>query len=257
MSRYIKDVKDKNSGQLVYPRTHVAAVVVDETTNLGSIINTEFIQKINTLGNTIKTNGQGNLYLSDNGTYKEIITDSSDKLSLSGGTLTGILYTEAPTPLIIGNNGKIGLRAGGSAVGKTHVGQINISDSWYTKGVEWGAQMSAYNGNTDKYNAIRVSHNGPQYFDENDIPHQLVIEDDLDKYALKTEASGGFTIQSNPPENTSLLWIDTSEDNQNQEILLTIDSYMSDTSINPVQNKVIKSYIDQQIGDIISILETI
>ena len=38
---------------------------------------------------------------------------------------------------------------------------------------------------------------------------------------------------------------------------LTIDTEMSDTSTNAVQNKVIKTYIDNIVGDIQTILETL
>lgn len=41
MSRQIKDIKDKNTGQLVYPRTHIKAVVIDGSTSLEEIINTK------------------------------------------------------------------------------------------------------------------------------------------------------------------------------------------------------------------------
>lgn len=38
MSREIKDIKDKNTGNLVYPRTHAKAIVIDENTNLEDLI---------------------------------------------------------------------------------------------------------------------------------------------------------------------------------------------------------------------------
>lgn len=38
---------------------------------------------------------------------------------------------------------------------------------------------------------------------------------------------------------------------------ITVDSSMSDTSENPVQNKVVKTYIDGMIGDINIVLDTI
>lgn len=37
---------------------------------------------------------------------------------------------------------------------------------------------------------------------------------------------------------------------EDKEIEITIDTEMSSTSENPVQNKVIKSYVDDKIGDI-------
>ena len=104
----------------------------------------------------------------------------SDYLSKSGGTLTGTLYSKADTPLFIGYNGKVGMRAvveGDSG----HKGQINISNAWYDS-QHYGAQMSAKNDETGKYNAIRVSHNGPQYEDENEVMHDIALTSDIPKF---------------------------------------------------------------------------
>ena len=38
MSRQIKDIKDKNSGQFIYPRTHVKAIAVTATSTLGDLL---------------------------------------------------------------------------------------------------------------------------------------------------------------------------------------------------------------------------
>lgn len=46
MSRIIKDIKDKNSGQLVYPRTHIKAVVIDESVSLEDLIGTNVGQRL-------------------------------------------------------------------------------------------------------------------------------------------------------------------------------------------------------------------
>lgn len=54
MSRLIKDIKDKNTGQLVYPRTHLSAVVVDETTNLENLIGTNVGSRLNQLETTLE-----------------------------------------------------------------------------------------------------------------------------------------------------------------------------------------------------------
>lgn len=53
MNRQIKDIKDKNTGQLVYPRTHIKAVVIDESTNLEDLIGTNVGERLNTLEETI------------------------------------------------------------------------------------------------------------------------------------------------------------------------------------------------------------
>lgn len=52
MARQIKDIKDKNSGQLVYPRTHIKAVVVDGSTNLEDFIGTNMGKRLDSLENT-------------------------------------------------------------------------------------------------------------------------------------------------------------------------------------------------------------
>ena len=54
-------------------------------------------------------------------------TDLDDYLPLAGGELTGNFYLSAPTPLIIGKKGKIGLRAATDT--NNNVGQMNISNA--------------------------------------------------------------------------------------------------------------------------------
>lgn len=101
-------------------------------------------------------------------------------LPTTGGTLTGILYTTAPTPFLIGKNGKVGLRAATDE--NNNVGQINISNAWYTDGDQWGAQMSALNGKTGKRNGLRVSHNGLEYEDEDEVVHKVIHDGNIDDY---------------------------------------------------------------------------
>lgn len=55
----------------------------------------------------------------------------------------------------------------------------------------------------------------------------------------------------NPPEHADV-WI-----NPEGEAYLPTDTSMSDTSTNPVQNKVIKQYIDNLVGDIETVLDNI
>ena len=105
-------------------------------------------------------------------------------LPTTGGTLTGILYTTASTPLLIGKNGKVGLRA--ATEEKNNVGQINISNAWYGNGDQWGAQISAYNGQTGKYNELRVSHDGIEYNDEDDVAHKVLHDGNISSYAVPT-----------------------------------------------------------------------
>ena len=121
---------------------------------------------------------------------------ASEYLPLTGGTLTGnlsiggttsfggnVTMDGSGTPLIIGSNGKIGLRAKGA--GLANAGQINISDSWYGAGNNrWGAQISAYDSVSNKYNQFRVSHDGLQYliYDNatgKETAQQVALTDDL------------------------------------------------------------------------------
>lgn len=50
-----------------------------------------------------------------------------------------------------------------------------------------------------------------------------------------------------PTDDTTEIWIDESEETDEQGNILTIDTEMSDTSTNAVQNKVIKAYVDSLI----------
>jgi hypothetical protein len=107
--------------------------------------------------------------------------DEVGALPITGGTLTGILRTSASTPLIIGNEGKIGMRAAptDAVTGVNHVGQINISNAWWNTGEgevqnQWGTQISGYNGKTGKYNELRVSHEGVQYNSEDGSVYQIL-----------------------------------------------------------------------------------
>ena len=93
MSRQIKDIKDKNTGNLVYPRTHAKAVVINEGTSLEDLIGIDVGNRLDTLESTIKTDGTGNLYLSDDGSYKEVITETeltAKRYTTNIGTITGI-----------------------------------------------------------------------------------------------------------------------------------------------------------------------
>lgn len=92
-----------------------------------------------------------------------------DALPISGGTLTGILYTGAGDPLFIGTNGKIGVIAKSN---NTSVGGFEVvgSDN------KWQASMTAYNGNTKKNNSIIVNENGVQYVNENGTKNAILHE---------------------------------------------------------------------------------
>lgn len=86
MSRQIKDIKDKNTGQLVYPKTHIKAVVVNEGTTLEQLLGSNVDDRLNKLESVIVTDGEGNLYLTDDGTYKDLneyqkIVDADAKYS--------------------------------------------------------------------------------------------------------------------------------------------------------------------------------
>lgn len=58
------------------------------------------------------------------------------------------------------------------------------------------------------------------------------------------EVPAGFIAQDSEPIDTDVLWIDTDDDNADVNNTISVDAYMSDTSTNPVQNQVVKGYID-------------
>lgn len=111
-----------------------------------------------------------------------VTAEQAGALPITGGTLTGTLYTSASTPIFIGADGKIGMRAKSDDLGVNNVGQINVSNAWWDTGNQWGAQMSGYNGETGKYNQLRVSHDGLEYIGEDDVSHQILHEGNYADY---------------------------------------------------------------------------
>lgn len=71
-SQVIKNIKDKGSNKLIYPKTHVTAVVTTDGSSLD-----ETIEGLNTIKSIIKTDGDGDYYLSNDGTYKELQINAS------------------------------------------------------------------------------------------------------------------------------------------------------------------------------------
>lgn len=135
-------------------------------------------------------------------------------LPITGGELTGILYTSASTPLLIGKNGKVGMRA--ATADNSNVGQINVSNSWYADGNQWGAQMSALNGKTNRRNSLRVSHNGVEYEDENEITHQVLHNGNFSNYAVPINTTingkpltGNITLSADDVKARSNTWLPT------------------------------------------------
>ena len=59
-------------------------------------------------------------------------------------------------------------------------------------------------------------------------------------------SGAGFVAQTDEPEDTSLLWVDTDDTTDETDNIIGVDAYMSDTSVNPVQNAVVKQYIDSR-----------
>lgn len=208
--------------------------------------------------------------------------DLSGYLPLTGGTMTGnlsiggttsfggnVTMDGSGTPLIIGANGKIGLRAKGA--GLANAGQINISDSWYGAGNNrWGAQMSAYDSVGNKYNQFRVSHDGLQYliYDNatgTETAQQVALIDDIPDvsgFATKDEISLLPTldikvVSALPTSGISskVMYLVPSSNGTNDQYdqylyvnnqwekigsgMISVDSTLNKDSVNPVQNKVI------------------
>ena len=133
----------------------------------------------------------------------EVTATQVGALPTSGGTMTGILYTNASTPLFIGKSGKVGMRAATDTKG--NVGQINISNAWYGNGNQWGNQMSAYNGEADAYNEFRVSHNGLEYNCQDGETYQVLHEGNVDEFAAtKTYADSAASTAANKVKNDLL-----------------------------------------------------
>ena len=126
-----------------------------------------------------------------------LTAEDVDALPISGGTLTGILYTDASTPLFIGKSGKVGMRA--STTSKSNVGQINISNAWYENGNKWGSQISAYNGDEDAYNEFRVSHNGLEYNCQDGNTYQVIhqgnLEDIVTPSSIGAQPAGSYAAE--------------------------------------------------------------
>lgn len=209
-------------------------------------------------------------------------TALSGYLPLAGGALTGnlsiggttsfggnVTMDGSGTPLIIGSNGKIGLRAKGA--GLANAGQINISDSWYGAGNNrWGAQMSAYDSVGNRYNQFRVSHDGLQYliYDNAtgvETAQQVALIDDIpDVSGFATKDEIGLlptldikVVSALPASGISskVMYLVPSANGTNDQYdqyiyvngqwerigsgMIAVDSALSSTSSNPVQNKVI------------------
>jgi hypothetical protein len=85
------------------------------------------------------------------------------------------------------------------------------------------------------------------------------VEELLDLVANGEAGGGGAEevyIGEEEPTNPSIeLWVDESIETDDDGNIL--DSEMSDSSENAVQNKVIKAYVDTIVGDVNSILDNI
>lgn len=86
------------------------------------------------------------------------------------------------------------------------------------------------------------------------------VEAYLDQIA-SGEIGGGsdevYVGTSEPTDDSIEIWIDESTESDDSGNTLVIDTEMSDTSINAVQNKVIKAYVDGLIGDVASAIDLI
>ena len=174
-----------------------SGITINPSTN--TLTATSFVGNLNGTASKATADGDGkNIAL----TYAK----ASEYLPLAGGALTGnlsiggttsfggnVTMDGSGTPLIIGSNGKIGLRAKGA--GLANAGQINISDSWYGAGNNrWGAQISAYDSVSNKYNQFRVSHDGLQYliYDNatgQEAAQQVALIDDIPDVSIYAKTS--------------------------------------------------------------------
>lgn len=64
MSRYIKDIKNTDTGELIYPRTHAKAVMIDSERTLDEVL--------------VDAPSDGKQYARRNGSWSEVAVDLSD-----------------------------------------------------------------------------------------------------------------------------------------------------------------------------------
>ena len=123
-------------------------------------------------------------------------------LPLTGGTLTGVLYTEASTPYFIGKNKKVGMRAVDE--NNTVVGQFFVSD---TSKEQYNGYYSGFvaQGNDGKNYAIRISANGPVYR-YNSEDHLLALKEEIPSIdGLATE----LYVQNAVSDKATTSYVDT------------------------------------------------
>lgn len=134
----------------------------------------------------------------------------------------------------------------------------NVSDSWVFRNLE-GDILSILNVGQGKGMLIEGVTGKIYYHDDINgnlrfqIFHSgntktingqsLLGEGDIE---IESNAGAGFVAQEEEPEDTSLLWVDTDDTTDETDSIIGVDAYMSDTSVNPVQNAVVKQYIDSR-----------
>ena len=108
-----------------------------------------------------------------------------EKANLSGGnTFSGnqifndLVYLEGSTPFFMSKQGKIGMRATNAA--NENLGQINISNSFDGfDPSQYGLNLNVLNGLTNKRNTLRLSHEGVKFKGEDDVWHNIALEDEV------------------------------------------------------------------------------
>lgn len=178
--------------------------------------------------------------------------DDSDTVHKTGAEqIAGIktfldnMYLEGLTPFVLSRSGKIGLRASNQQ--NENLGQINISNAWYGNGDKYGAQMTASSMKNGErvYDAIRVSSDGPQYFDEDDVPHQINYDISIADYRPKTQQDvidgqkvdkiPGKDLSSNDYSNEEKQKVadnaDARHTHSNKSVLDNINTYLKNATL--------------------------
>lgn len=71
--RQIKDVQDRRTKEKVYIRTHIKAVITDDNgSTLEDFLGSNLTERLSNLEAIIQTTGDGNAFLTNNGTYKSL-----------------------------------------------------------------------------------------------------------------------------------------------------------------------------------------
>lgn len=126
--------------------------------------------------------------------------------------------------------------------------KTEASETYQLKGdyAEKSDIITTADGDGTKYLADDGTYKEVDALPEGGTAGQVLTKTDEGASWSDIEAGAGFVAQTDEPEDTSLLWVDTDDTTDETDSIIGVDAYMSDTSVNPVQNAVVKQYIDSR-----------